>query len=166
MNKWYITGDKYIIDKISELPYFSKNMGRALTNINERTNERELTMGFTKWYYDTYSSLLFKRGSIGTLEFYIDYYLKDKSVVGFFKEGELQTHQYATNWDIDDIDKNGIDNWLSNNLEELDKTIESVGETFDNVPNKKGNPELMKTHPGQVKWDDIKEYYNQLKKGR
>lgn len=161
MNKWNITGPKVYIDQMSKSKYFKKSMGQSLTV--EKNSKREMREGsFTSWYHTNYKSLIFKVGEIGSLHFYIDYYLQ-KDILGFFLGDREDSHQYALEWDQKLIDDQGIDVWISMKLQELDDTIEE-SERKDIIDvDDDGDSDKLKINPGSVSWKDIEEYYKKKK---
>lgn len=164
MNQWNITGPKFFIDQMSKSKYFKRSMGQSLTM--DRNGNREMREGsFTSWYYTNYKSLIFKVGEIGSLHFYIDYYLK-KDILGFFIGGSEDKHQYAIEWDQEYIDRNGIDSWISEKLKELDETIDELNRRrIQKEEDSKivGDKEKLKLNPGSVSWKDIEDYYKKKK---
>lgn len=163
MNKWNIIGDRYYIDFIQKnSKYFKQVLGQSITV--EKNNNKELREGnFTTWYYNNYKAIIFKQGEIGGLQFYIDYYLK-KDILGFFMDGQLETHQYATEWDEDLIKEVGIDSWLGKKLKEIDETIEENNEKKTKINTEVGDASKLTLNPGATTWADIKEYYQSKKK--
>ena len=163
MNKWNIIGTKSYIDYIeNNSQYFVKILGQSITV--EKNGNRELRDGnFTTWYYKNYKAIIFKQGEIGSLHFFIDYYIK-KNVIGFFMDSDLEKHQYATEWDEDEIKEVGIDTWLSKKLQEIDNTIEENNENKIKINKEEGDSNKLTLSPGTTTWDDIKKYYENKKK--
>lgn len=163
MNKWYIVGKKHFIDELGNSKYFKKDMGMSNTMVNTKTRQREMRKDtFGEWYYSKYKSLLFKSGYIGSLEFYIDYYLKE-DVVGFFLDKDKNNHQYSKECNINEIREKGIDNWMGDALKELDETLNMVKndnqkEINNNNSQEKGDINKVFQDPGNVSWKDIVEY--------
>lgn len=159
-NQWNIISNKGYIDYIQDnSKYFKKSLGQSLTK-QTTGGDRELREGnFTTWYYQQHKAMIFKQGEIGQLHFYIDYYLK-KDILGFFLNSDIENHQYAIQWEEDDIKEVGIDAWLGRKIKEIDEEIEGVKGEKENKINTKaeGNADKLKVSPGAVTWEDIKKY--------
>jgi hypothetical protein len=162
MKSWSIIGPEYYIKEFQKSKYFQKTLGTALTTENKNTGGRELVKNdFKTWYYKKFKSLLFLEGKIGPLELYTDYYIK-KNVLGFFLKENPDDYQYAIDWDGNYITENGIDSWLGKILKDVNESIEE--ENIKPKEEKVGDGNKLYTNPGEVSWDDLKDYMNKKKK--
>jgi hypothetical protein len=160
---WNITGTKKFVDKLKQSKYYKQSLGQSLTV--EKNGGRKMRQDvFTSWYYKNSKALIFKQGEIGNIHFYIDYYLKE-DVVGFFLQNDLDKHQYAINWEEEEIEENGIDNWLSNKLKEIDEQILESDLNKENKDNIIGDENKLQMNPGSVNWKDIEAFYKKKKQG-
>jgi hypothetical protein len=157
MNKWNITAPPRYIDQIRTSKYFKLSLGQSLTvQKNEGRALRENT--FTTWYHKNVGSLIFKKGEIGLLSFFIDHYIND-DIIGFFLSDNPDKHKYAIKWEQDYIDEYGIDSWLSKKLKEADEEVDNIGKNKGKKEDNTGDPDKLKNNPGQVTWKDIEAFY-------
>lgn len=166
MNKWSVVGTRPFIDEIQKSNYFSKDLGKSFMN-DDNSNKSLRDNSFTTWYYKKTNALIFKQGTIGNINFYIDYYLQ-KPIIGFFLESKEDTHQYAIDLDVDDIKQKGVDVWLGENLQQLDNQVSyekqktTQKEGIENLD--EGDPDMVLKNPGEASWKDIQAYYKKYKK--
>tara|TARA_R110000772_G_scaffold2410_4_gene8537 strand:- start:28539 stop:29039 length:501 start_codon:yes stop_codon:yes gene_type:complete len=161
-NQWNIAAPKPYIDQLQTSKYYKQDLGKSLTFYDNKKGDRALREEeFSSWYYENYKSLIFKSGTIGSLHFYVDYYLK-KEIIGFFLEKEEGKHQYAIEWDKDRIKAIGIDSWLGERLKEVDTMLEdSLVEDKEEVT--EGDGSKLLSNPGGVSWKDIEDHFNKKK---
>jgi len=168
MNKWSVVGDRVFINEVKNSKFFQQDLGESFFSLD--TSEKKLrNKSFSTWYYKQTNSLIFKQGKIGNITFYLDYYLQ-KSIVGFFLESKEDTHQYAIDFDVNEIQNYEIDTWLGNKLQQVDSEVyesenkENQKEGTENID--QGDPEKVFNNPGEVSFKDLQAYYRKYKKNQ
>lgn len=164
MNKWNVVTTKMntnYIKRFSNL--FKLDMGKSLTMIDPRTGDRELReKEFTTWYHSNVGSLIYKEGTIGIINIYSDYHLKDNILGLFYNE-----YNFKFEYDQGEIDKVGIDGWLGSVIKQADDEIKLLSGKNVSDDNQMGTNKVDSGRiiydPGAATWEDIKEYYEKKK---
>jgi len=165
MNIWNITGSQFNLEQFKRSKYFLVELGMSNT-VKGAGDSRKLREGqFTSWYYNQNKSLIFKIGKIASIHFYIDHYLVNKELIGFFMHGNEDKHQYAITWEQEYVDKHGIDAYLSKLLKEVDDTVDSTDfpEKSNEKVTKDGEGDNVVISPGSATWEDIAQYIKNKK---
>lgn len=155
-NNWNIVVNDFFIQKyVSKSKYFKKDLGKSLTV--EKKNKRDLRQNeFTSWYYNVNKSLIYKKGSLGIIDFYCDYSYSTQIKMGIFLN-DNPTKNFI--FGIPDGIKN-FDNWIGDILVNIEQEIanENKKGDFVKLEDKKGNADALKNNPGAVTWRDVVEY--------
>lgn len=155
-NSWNIVVNDFFIQKyVSNSKYFKKDLGKSLTI--EKNNERKIRQNeFTSWYYNANKTLIYKKGSLGIIDFYCDYSYSTEIKMGIFlSDNPNKNFVFGVPDKIENFDK-----WLGDILVNIEQEIseDSNKGKFVKLEDKKGNADTLKNNPGAVTWRDIVEY--------
>lgn len=147
-----------VINFFKKSKYFKTELGYSLTLFNEKKNNIEFNKHneFGLFYKDKKKSICQKEGNVGPVDFYVDYYLKNNTISVWFKDTEFDFE-----FSLNEFKSKGVDNYLGdilNSVKESNTKAEKI------KINEKPNPEKVFTNPGEVTYNDLKEYYKNKNK--
>ncbi len=142
----------------SSSKYYKINLGLSATtesNSSDRVyNQKD---EFAYFYNTTYRTTIMGQGSIGSIKFYTDHYIKEDKIAFYFKNEE-----FIFDFDFKIVKEKGVDFYLGH----LIKTIET--QYADRLKKKEEEKEVKKTvkadaekifkNPGAVSYEDLKAY--------
>jgi len=145
--------------------YFKLNLGKALTfnaGSDRRVNINEQEP-FIKHYAEKYGVALQSEGSIGSINFYTNFYIDNDVICVYFKDQEF-TFDFNPNFKAD---KGSIDSYLGSIIKQVE---EFLGDDLNKKPamnkeypldDKIGDPDMVLNNPGMASYDDILAYMRQ-----
>jgi len=146
--------------------YFRVNLGLAATVDNNGKRDYNTNDSFSSHYNSAYKTIIYAMGNIGDIKFYTDHYIKNDKVAVYYGEN---FEEFIYEIDHKLIKEKGVNFYLGRLLklteEEFEKRKEN--EELKKIEKaKKGNAETITKNPGQVTYDDLKEYLKQKRKNR
>lgn len=144
---------KNISNEFRRSKWFKTNLGRNVTLRDKDQTRFEISPDdtFVKFYYDKYKVLVMSEGSIGTINFYTDYYINGNVVAIYYKDKE-----FVFEHEPNKIIENGIDDYIGSIIKEIVTKYSAEIENAEDLKIKSGvDPEKIYSNPGSVTWDDI-----------
>lgn len=151
----------HTIQKFSKSQFFRKNLGLVSTiekNGGRKYNEADK---FANYYNNTYRTTIYGQGNVGDIKFYTDHYIKDNTIAVYYGE---TFEEFLYTFEDDFVKEKGIDAYIGKILKESDMKYEEkkkADELKKLEPKPKGNADMITMNPGQVSYEDIKEYLKQ-----
>jgi len=161
-----IVTNNNIINYFKRSQYFKVNLGLAITL--DKSGRRDLNKAdlFSYSYNAVYNTVIFAKGNIGDIRFYVDGQIID-DVMAFYIGETFEEFIY-------DFDKNmskekTVENYLGYLIKETEIKYEKLIE--DNKikqaePVKEGNADKVISNPGNVSWEDVKAYMEKKNQSR
>jgi hypothetical protein len=159
----HVVTNMQIISSISRSKYFAKNLGFVSTvekNGKRIPNDKD---NFSHRYMNLYRSSIYAQGNVGNIKFYTDHYINDQVMAVYYGE-ELE--EFIFNFDSEFVTKKGIDSFLGKILKELEERYEERIKTKESekvVEKPRGNSDKIFSNPGDVTYEDLKEYLRKKK---
>lgn len=151
----------HTIQKFQSSQFFRKNLGLVATvekNGSRTYNENDK---FANYYNNTYRTTIYGQGNIADIRFYTDHYIKDDTIAAYYGN---TFEEFLFTWDEQFVKEKGIDSYIGKILKESEERYEEkkkADELKKLEPKPIGNPDKLTMNPGQVSYDDIKEYLKQ-----
>jgi len=156
----FVTNSK-IIKELSKSQYYKTDLGFTATLLD--TNGKRVINKedeFAASYNSFYKTSISKKGQVGLIHIYEDYYINDDVIACYFELEEF-IYNYNKNYILD----NGIDSYLGHLLKTIDNEYSILKGKKDNsekvteiIEQKKGNADILTTNPGMATYDDIMAY--------
>ena len=160
---------KKIIDSFKKSKWFKTDLGSVFMPASkDRKFDYTKQSKFMQYYLVTYGSKLYKEGNIGEqISFYTDWKITDSTIVVFYQD----EHHFVFQYDMKVIEAKGVDSYLGSLIKVIETeylpNIVHNKETVtveDSVEDKyKRAQEKIKQNPGNVSYDDIKDYLKMKK---
>ena len=153
-----------IIQEIKKSKHYKVHLGFSSTL--DKAGHRVLNAKdqFALFYNNRYRTTIYSQGTVGDIQFYIDYYIREPRIALYVDDEE-----YIFDYNPGIIQEKGIDFYLGSLLKEADvKDRERKEEVKARKENSKkvANPESLLKSPGSVTFDDIKSYMEMKNKER
>lgn len=140
--------------------YFVVNLGMSVTMFDKQ-GERVISDKdhFAVSYNYQYKTTIYAQGNIGGLKFYTDHGIhNDNTKIAIYYDLE----EFIFDYDEKKIIENGIDSYIGYLLKSVDTMYEermNLNKVKEEEKEKSvGVPEKLTMNPGNVNYDDIKEY--------
>lgn len=161
--KYFVVAPHSVISSVkSSSKYFRVNLGVSLT-LEDTKGEDRLDNDkdrFAFAYRKYKGSICLSAGEVGNMHFYTDHTLSGNKIL-IYKDFE----EFEFNYDTLYIREFGTDAWIGKIMKEVDTKIQEmnvkVSEESSDVSNpvkNKGDRSKVFTNPGQVRYEDLKEY--------
>jgi hypothetical protein len=161
--KYFVVTNHNVISSIkSSSKYFRVNLGVSLT-LEDTKGEDRLDNDkdrFAFAYRKYKGSICLSAGEVGNMHFYTDHTMSPNKIL-IYKDFE----EFELNYDTQYVKEFGTDAWIGKIMKEVDTKIEQLNAVSDelstDVPNpvkNKGDRSKVFTNPGQVRYEDLKEY--------
>ena len=153
-----------LIQEMKRSKYWKQNLGVVTTlehNGQRRYNEKDK---FSYFYNTQYKTNIQMQGTIGNIVIYLDYYIHEDVVALYYN-----TEEFVFKWDGKIVQEKGIDFYLGHLLKTMETQYEErikKAEEKDLEVKKAANPDLIKTNPGLVTYEDLKAYLAEKGKNR
>ncbi len=162
----HIVTNERIISLIKGSRYFRMNLGLVATV--ERSGRRGYNEKdkFAYFYSNRYNAIIYAKGNIGDIKFYVDQYIHEDVMAVYHKEN---FQEFIFELDTDFIKQKGIDSYVGKILMECDQKWQELKEqeSLDILTEKpKGDANKVFTNPGSVSWEDVKAYLDAKKRGQ
>jgi hypothetical protein len=154
-----------ILQEFKKSRYFKVNLGLIATV--EKNGKRAFNNQdkFSFSYNTNYNTTILGQGSVGDIKFYVDHFINEPIFAVYTDDNE----EFIFDIDIKMIREKGIEFYLGFIL----KTVEEeYNKKVENDELKKmeakpiGNPENIFDNPGNVNYEDLKEYLKNKNKNR
>jgi len=166
--------NKNVINKFKSSKYFKRDLGKVFISSKAKNeNKFDLTQqeDFVKTYYKTTNGVkLLKEGNIGQIEFYSDHTIGNNVIVYYDNTYDFNfIHNEKNMLDV------GIEKYLGSMIKEIEtKLLPNIKEQYkqQQAPQVSEEDKVLmakqkiKTNPGSVTYDDIKEILKSKKRFR
>lgn len=159
MKKINIIVGRKVISYIKSCKYFKISLGFS-TTLENKKGDRILSKNdeFAISYNYQYKTAIYKQGSIGNVDIYLDHYINSMEIATYCNLEEL-----ILEFDIELYKEKGIDFIIGSILkrveENYDTLVSNKTDDNDNVV-KSGNKDMLTKNPGNVSYSDIIDYMN------
>jgi hypothetical protein len=153
-----------LIQELKKSKHYKQSLGLIPTvekNGERVYNEKDQ---FNYFYSTRYNTTIYRQGSIGDINFYIDYYIHE-DLMAFY----LNTEEFIFNYDWNIVKQKGIDFFIGSLLKKIEtEESEKAKEAKENKIDikKEPVPEKVFLNPGSVTYEDLKAYMAQKNQGR
>ena len=154
-----------ILQEFKKSQYFKVNLGLIPTVEKNGTRKFNDNDQFAFNYNNAYNTTIYGQGNIGNIKLYTDHYITDPIFVVYTTDFE----EFIFDFDKVMLREKGIDKYLG-------FIIKATEEQYDERANAnalrkveekpKGNAENIFTNPGNVNYEDLKEYLKNKNKER
>lgn len=154
-----------ILQEFKKSQYFKVNLGLIPTVEKNGTRKFNADDQFAFSYNNNYNTTIYGQGNIGTIKLYTDHYITDPIFVVYTTDFE----EFIFDFDKIMLRDKGIDKYLG-------FIIKTTEEQYDERVNAnalrkaeekpKGNAENIFVNPGNVNYEDLKEYLKNKNKER
>lgn len=147
-----------VISLIKFSKYFKQSLGFAST-VESKGGDRVLSSkdNFAISYNYQYKTTIHKQGTIGNIDFYVDYYINEP-IMAFYYNLE----EFIKPFDDKLFKENNIDFIIGKSLREVEEDYKKLIDDRKNIKNdaskKEINLDSLTKNPGSVSYDTIKEY--------
>jgi hypothetical protein len=161
--KYFVVTNNFIISNIKTgSKYFKVNLGVSIT-LDDSKSEHRLDNDkdrFAFAYRKYKGTMCLSVGEIGNIHFYVDHSINTNNLI-VYKNFE----EFNIPFDSTYAKEKGIDSWLGRMMMEVDEKLKEMNvvtnEESTDIPNpvkNKGDGSKVFTNPGQVRYEDLKEY--------
>lgn len=153
-----------IIFELKKSKHWTQNLGVVTTvehNGQRKYNEKDK---FSFDYNTQYKTNIQMQGTIGDIIVYLDYYINDEVIALYYNSEE-----FVYQWDSQLVKDKGIEFYLGHLLKKMHTEYEDrikKSEDKNGEVKKEGDPNILKTNPGAVTYEDLKAYLAEKNKNR
>jgi hypothetical protein len=154
-----------ILQEFKKSKYFKVNLGLIPTVEKNGTRKFNDTDQFAFSYNNNYNTTIYGQGNVGNVKFYTDHYITDPIFAVYTTDFE----EFIFDFDRNMLRDKGIDLYIGYVLktveEEYDERLKA-NELRKIEEKPKGNSENILSNPGNVNYEDLKEYLKNKNKDR
>lgn len=146
------------IVKFKTSKHFAINLGLVATVEKDGSRTYNSSDKFALFYNTNYKTTLYGQGNVGNVRFYTDHYIRDDSIAVYYGDN---FEEFIFQYDAILVSKKGIDFYIGRLLKESsEKYLERKNkeELRKLEPKAKGDANKIFSNPGNVRYDDLKEY--------
>lgn len=151
-----------MINYIKSSKHFRNSLGFAST-ITNKQGDRILNKSdeFAMSYNYQYKTTIYKQGTIGNIDIYLDHFIRNMDIATYCDLEEL-----IIQFDINVFEENGIDFMLGSIIKLTEENFIKIKNEREeeNVVEIKGNMDKLKVNPGLVNYNDILDYMNKKRR--
>jgi hypothetical protein len=139
----------------SKSKYYRTNLGFVNT-IEQKSGDRTLNDKdqFVFLYVKNGGNLLYSKGTIGKIRFYVDYHIKNNMILFFYGKDK-----YEFEPDMRMITEQGSDFYIGHLIKKIETEMaEKVAQIEEQKKQQSGDPNRVLTNPGEVTYEDVKAY--------
>jgi len=154
-----------ILQEFKKSKYYKVNLGIVPTIEKNGTRKFSDTDPFAFNYNSNYNTTIYGQGNIGTIKFYTDHYITDP----IFAVYSLDFEEFIFDFDPIMLREKGIDNYLGFIIKTVEEEYDArvaANELKKKEEKPKGNAENIFSNPGNVNYEDLKEYLKNKNKER
>ena len=153
-----------IIQEIKKSKHFKVHLGFSSTL--DKAGHRVLNVRdqFALFYNQRYKTTIYSQGTVGDIQFYIDYYIREPRIALYVDDEE-----YIFDYNPNVIKEKGIDFYLGSLLKEADMKDQARKEENKQrkeASKKEADPESLFKNPGAITMEDVKAYMEMKNKKR
>jgi hypothetical protein len=154
-----------ILQEFKKSQYFKVNLGLVPTVEKNGTRKFNNNDQFAFSYNNAYNTTIYGQGNIGNIKLYTDHYITDPIFVVYTTDFE----EFIFDFDKIMLREKGIDKYLGfiikTTEEQYDERVNTNAlKKAEEKP--KGNAETIFSNPGNVNYEDLKEYLKNKNKER
>lgn len=154
-----------ILQEFKKSQYFKVNLGLIPTVEKNGTRKFNDNDQFAFSYNNNYNTTIYGQGNIGNIKLYTDHYITDPIFVVYTTDFE----EFIFDFDRNMLREKGIDLYIGYIIktveEEYDERVKA-NELRKIEEKSKGNAENIFVNPGNVNYEDLKEYLKNKNKER
>jgi hypothetical protein len=153
-----------IISLMKRSNFYRVNLGLVATvekNGSRSYNDKDK---FSWFYNNRYNTTIYGQGNVGDIKFYTDHYINEDVLAVYYGDN---LEEFIIDLDEDHINQKGVDSYLGSILKDVHQRYEELkknNELKKLEEIKKGDATKVLNNPGQVSFDDIKAYYEEMRK--
>jgi hypothetical protein len=153
-----------IISMMKRSNFYRVNLGLVATverNGSRSYNDKDK---FSWFYNNRYNTTIYGQGNVGDIKFYTDHYINEDVLAVYYGDN---LEEFIIDLDEDHINQKGVDSYLGSILKDVHQRYEELkknNELKKLEEIKKGDATKVLNNPGQVSFDDIKAYYEEMRK--
>lgn len=144
--------------------FYRVNLGLVATvekNGSRSYNDKDK---FSWFYNNRYNTTIYGQGNVGDIKFYTDHYINEDVLAVYYGDN---LEEFIIDLDEDHINQKGADSYLGSILKDVHQRYEELkknNELKKLEEINKGDATKILNNPGQVSFDDIKSYYEEMRK--
>lgn len=162
MNKLNIVVGNKVINYIKSCKHFKTSLGLASTMTNKQ-GDRILNKSdeFAISYNYQYKTTIYKQGSIGNIDIYLDHLIRNMDIATYYDLEEL-----ILQFDIEIFKEKGIDFIIGSIIKSSEENFEKIKKDKEEESKVEitGNMDRLKMNPGAVNYKDILDYMNKKRR--
>jgi len=153
-----------IISLMKRSNFYRVNLGLVATvekNGSRSYNDKDK---FSWFYNNRYNTTIYGQGNVGDIKFYTDHYINEDVLAVYYGDN---LEEFIIDLDEDHINQKGVDSYLGSILKDVHQRYEELkknNELKKLEEINKGDATKISNNPGQVSFDDIKAYYEEMRK--
>lgn len=153
-----------IISLMKRSNFYRVNLGLVATverNGSRSYNDKDK---FSWFYNNRYNTTIYGQGNVGDIKFYTDHYINEDVLAVYYGDN---LEEFIIDLDEDHINQKGVDSYLGSILKDVHQRYEELkknNELKKLEEINKGDATKILNNPGQVSFDDIKSYYEEMRK--
>jgi hypothetical protein len=153
-----------IISMMKRSNFYRVNLGLVATverNGSRSYNEKDK---FSWFYNNRYNTTIYGQGNVGDIKFYTDHYINEDVLAVYYGDN---FEEFIFDLDEDHINQKGVDSYLGRILKDVHERYEDLkkkNELKKLEEIKRGDAGKVVNNPGQVSYEDIKAYYEEMRK--
>lgn len=154
-----------ILQEFKKSKYYKVNLGIVPTIEKNGTRKFNDNDQFSFNYNSNYNTTIYGQGNIGTIKFYTDHYITDPIIAVY----SLDFEEFIFDFDPIMLREKGIDNYLGFIIKTVEEEYDAraaANELKKKEEKPKGNAENIFSNPGNVNYEDLKEYLKNKNKER
>jgi hypothetical protein len=154
-----------ILQEFKKSQYYKVNLGIVPTIEKNGTRKFNDNDQFAFNYNSNYNTTIYGQGNIGSIKFYTDHYITDP----IFAVYSLDFEEFIFDFDPIMLRDKGIDKYLGFIIKTVEEQYDervAANELKKKEEKPKGNAENIFSNPGNVNYEDLKEYLKNQNKER
>jgi len=154
-----------ILQEFKKSQYYKVNLGIVPTVEKNGTRKFNDNDQFAFNYNSNYNTTIYGQGNIGSIKFYTDHYITDP----IFAVYSLDFEEFIFDFDPIMLRDKGIDKYLGFIIKTVEEQYDervAANELKKKEEKPKGNAENIFSNPGNVNYEDLKEYLKNQNKER
>lgn len=145
---------KKIADIFKKSKWFKIYLGHNVSVRDSKTDQTKFEINdkdtFIKYYFDKFKVLILSEGSIGSINFFTDYYITDEIIAVHYKDKE-----FIIKYEADKL-KAGVDDYIGSIIKDIQLEYSSeLGKAEAIKISKVVDPTKIYKNPGSVTWEDV-----------
>ena len=154
-----------ILQEFKKSQYFKVNLGLVATVEKNGTRKFNQSDQFAFSYNNNYNTTIYGQGNVGNIKFYTDHFITDPIFVVYTTDFE----EFIFDFDRGMLKDKGIDLYLGYIIKTVEEQYDEkvkANELRKVEEKPKGNSSNILNNPGNVNYEDLKEYLKNKNKER